>query len=136
MSDESARHIDGTQAEEDQVRAAERERLRALVEADVERAGQLHGEDFQLITPFGDSLTKKEYLDAIASGEMNYLAWDPGPIAVRLDGDAAVIRYRSEIEIVVDGRRMPRRRYWHTDSYERQDGRWQVVWSQATEIRR
>jgi hypothetical protein len=24
---------------------------------------------------------------------------------------------------------------WHTDSYEQRDGRWQVVWSQATEIR-
>jgi hypothetical protein len=23
---------------------------------------------------------------------------------------------------------------WHTDYYEREDGRWRVIWSQATEI--
>jgi hypothetical protein len=136
VSDESIEHTAGPRAEADLVRAAERDRLRALVEGDAERAGRLHAEDFQLITPAGDSLSKEEYLDAIASGQMNYLAWDPGPIAVRLGADTAVIRYRSEIEIVVDGRRMPRRRYWHTDSYERLDGQWQAVWSQATEIGR
>lgn len=57
----------------DQLRAAERERLRALVAADVEAAGRLHADDFQLINPLGGSLSKAEYLGAIASGEINYL---------------------------------------------------------------
>ena len=57
------------------------------------------------------------------------------PIQVRLYGDAAVIRYQSELEIVVGGERVPRGRYWHTDSYEKRDGQWQIVWSQATAIR-
>jgi hypothetical protein len=48
----------------DQLRSAERERLRALVEADVEVAGRLHAEDFQLINPLGGSLTRAEYLGA------------------------------------------------------------------------
>jgi ketosteroid isomerase-like protein len=133
MTNQSEAHTASTQ--EDAVRVAERERLRALVEVDMERASRLHADDFQLITPAGDSLSRQEYLEAVASGQFDYLVWDPGPIAVRLDGNSAVIRYRSEIEIVVNGSRMPRRRYWHTDSYERQDGQWQAVWSQATEIR-
>jgi hypothetical protein len=45
-----------------------------------------------------------------------------------------VIRYRSQLEIVVGGQRTSRRPYWHTDAYEKRDGRWQVVWSQATDV--
>ena len=126
--------VSGPEAEAEMVRATERERLRALVDADIPRADELHAEDFQLITPAGDPLSKDEYLGAIASGQMDYLRWEPGSIAVRVHGDAAVIRYRSELEIAVDGRRMPPRRYWHIDAYEKQEGRWRVVWSQATQI--
>ena len=34
----------------------------------------------------------------------------------------------------VDGAEGELWQYWHTDGYERRDGRWQVVWSQATRI--
>jgi hypothetical protein len=124
----------GGQAEADLIRATERKRLRALVEADVVRARQLHADDFQLINPLGGALSKEQYLGAIGSGEVDYLFWEPDSIAVRLYGEAAVIRYPSHLEIIVQGRHVPRQRYWHTDLYERRDGQWQVVWSQATEI--
>jgi hypothetical protein len=114
------------------LRATERERLRALVTADVERAARLHTADFQLINPLGGALTKEQYLGGISSGQIRYLYWEPEAIAVRLYGDAAVIRYQSQLEIVVQGRHIPRQRYWHTDLYERHGMQWQVVWSHAT----
>ncbi len=109
-------------------------RLRALVEADVAVADPLHADDFQLITPSGDSVTKAEYLGGIASGEINYLRWEPRDVAARVCGDAGCVRYHSILEIVVGGREISARRYWHTDYYERRGGQWQVIWSQATEI--
>lgn len=121
-------------AESDRIRATERARLRALVEAKLEDARSVHADDFQLINPFGGTLTKDQYLGAIASGQVDYLFWEADSIAVRVYGDASVIRYQSQLEIVVQGRHIPRARYWHTDAYERRDGRWQVVWSQATAI--
>jgi hypothetical protein len=120
--------------EADLVRTTERERLRALVEADVARARQLHADDFQLINPLGGSLSKEQYLSGIASGEIDYLEWEPDSIAVRLYETVAVIRYASQLEIRVQGRHIPRQRYWHTDLYQRHGGQWQVVWSQATAI--
>lgn len=120
--------------EADLIRATERERLRALVEADMEVARQLHADDFQLINPLGQSLSKEQYLGGIASGDLDYLVWEPESIEVRLYDQAAVIRYQSQLEIVVQGQKVPRQRYWHTDSYEKRNGRWQVVWSQATGI--
>lgn len=125
-----------SQTEADLIRATERQRLRALVEANLEVARRLHADDFQLINPRGESLTKEQYLGGIASGQLDYLVWEPeSPIEVRLYDRGAVIRYRSQLEIVVQGQKVPLHRYWHTDSYEKRNGRWQVVWSQATEIR-
>jgi hypothetical protein len=114
------------------LRTTERERLRALVTGDVERAGQLHTDDFQLINPLGGAVSKAEYLGGISSGQIHYLYWEPESIAVRLYGNAAAIRYRSQLEIVVQGRHIPRQRYWHTDLYERRGEQWQVAWSHAT----
>ena len=119
--------------EAEAIRQLERERLGALVNADVQRARELHSEEFQLVNPRGETLTKDQYLGGIESGQLDYLLWEPvSPIAVRLHGDAAVIRYRARLEIVVDGQRVPEAQYWHTDSYEKHAGNWQVVWSQAT----
>ncbi len=120
--------------EVDHIRDIERQRLRALVEVDMDAARRLHAQDFQLITPFGDSLSKEEYLGTVESGDVDYVVWKPDAIDVRLSGDMAVLRYSSHIEIVVQGRRLPPGDYWHTDYYEKRNGRWQDVWSQATEM--
>jgi hypothetical protein len=114
------------------LRSTERERLRALVSGDVARAAQLHADDFQLINPLGGALSKDQYLGGISSGQIHYLFWEPEAMAVRVYEDAAVMRYQSELEIVVQGRHIPRQRYWYTDLYERHGSQWQVVWSHAT----
>ena len=116
------------------IRETERARLRALVGGDIETAERLHATEFQLITPIGMALSKKDYLGAIASGQIKYLAWEPGPIAVRHHQSHAVIRYRARLEVAFGGHRIAPGDYWHTDTYEYRDGQWVVVWSQATAI--
>jgi hypothetical protein len=120
------------QDETDQLRATERERLRSLVNGDVETARRLHADDFQLVNPSGATLSKDQYLEQIASGELDYVLWEPGPMEVRRYGDAAVLRYQAQAQAVFAGQKTPLRRFWHTDVYERRNGRWQAVWSQAT----
>ncbi len=120
--------------EVDHIRDIERQRLRALVEADMGVARKLHAQDFQLITPTGEAFSKEQYLGLVQSGDIDYRVWRPDTIDVRLSGDTAVLRYSSHIEMVIRGRRMPPGDYWHTDYYEKRNGRWQDVWSQATEI--
>lgn len=94
----------------------------------------MHGDDFQLITPVGAALTRDEYLGMVASGHIDYALWEPGAIEVRLFPGAALIRYRATLEVTFGGYRVPATTYWHTDSYELRSGRWQAIWSQATEI--
>jgi ketosteroid isomerase-like protein len=122
-------------SEADDVRATEREHIRALVNGDLEAARQLHADDFQLVTPLGVVFSKEQYLAAVTAGDLHYLACEfESPIEVRMYTEVALIRYQSQIEIVVQGQKYPRARYWHTNAYERRGGRWQLVWSQATAI--
>lgn len=69
----------------------------------------------------------------IAAGRVNYVTWDAEDIDAHVLGDCGCLRYRSTIQILVDGRRIGPDRYWHTDFYEWRGDRWQVVWSQATQ---
>lgn len=120
----------------DELRQLERDRLRALVDRDIVRARELHSEDYQLITPGGRAYTRDEYLGDIESGELDYARFEPiSELAIRAHRDVAILRYRVAIEVrFEDG--IDRGEFWHTDVYERRDGRWQAVWSQATRIRR
>jgi hypothetical protein len=118
----------------DSVRETERRRLAALVSGDLATARQLHADDFQLVTPQGLALSKEQYLGAIESGLLRYDLWEPGPIEVRPFGDSATIRYQAKLANAWSGQSFPVRDFWHTDCYEKRDGQWQVVWSQATEI--
>jgi hypothetical protein len=131
----SGSHESKTQNVFDELRAMERERLHSLVNADMEVANRLHADDFQLVNPLGGVLSKDEYLGLIASGDIDYLEWDPDEIEVKVYGDAAVIRYQALLKIAVRGMpEAPSGRFWHIDVYEKRDGQWQVVWSQATHI--
>jgi len=124
------------QSGSDQVRAVEHARLRSLVDADMKTADLLHADDFQLISPLGGKLSKEEYLGAISSGNVDYLLWEPDTIEVRLYGDVAVLRYKAQIQIKVKSAPdAPQGQFWHTDLYEKVNGQWKVIWSQATQIR-
>lgn len=80
----------------------------------------LYSDNFQLVNPIGETLNETDYLEPDSE------------IAVRWYGDAAVLRYRSRLEIVSSGEHVPLASYWHMDLYKRRTGQWQVVWSQAT----
>jgi hypothetical protein len=96
----------------------------------------LHADDYQLITPGGGTLSKDDYLNGVASGELNYAAFEPvSAMAVRFWGEAAALRYRVHIEMRSGGQ-VDADEFWHTDIYESRGGQWQAVWSQATRIRR
>ena len=131
------------------LRDIERQRLRALVQADMDTAATLHADDYQLITPRGYAMSKQEYLDRIASGRLRYRVFEPvSDIAVRGSGEVALLRYQVRISVAEDddengdengdaGDSLVHAAMtcWHTDCYECRNGRWQAVWSQATVIR-
>ena len=123
------------QADAELIRETERARIKALVDGKIDIARQFHADDFQLINPLGRLLTTDKYWEGLVSGKADYLIWEPGTIEVRMYGNAAVIRYQSKIHVAAKGREdMGLRPHWHTDLYEKRNGRWQIVWSHANII--
>ena len=114
---------------EEHFRNLERRRAKALVEQDMATLELLHAPEYQLITPSGKVFLRERYLAAIKA-EPFYAAWHLGEISVRVSPALAVVRYPARLHFP-SGREVA---CWHTDSYEQRQGRWQAVWSQATEI--
>jgi hypothetical protein len=115
------------------VREVQNARSTALLAGDIETLRSIHADDFQLITPLGVVLSKDEYLGAVENGILNYRVLElASPVDFRFYGIIALIRYRIQIEIDVQGQSYPRAGYWFTDAYEKREGRWQIVWSQGT----
>ena len=102
---------------------------------DIQAAKRVHADDFQLITPLGAIFSRAEYLGAVEAGVIKYVVMEPdSPVDVRVYGDVALLRYRVQIEVEVQGQRHARAAYWFTDAYEKREMRWQIVWSQGTGI--
>ena len=119
----------------DELRRTELARGAALVDADMDVVEALHADDFRLVPPPGFELSREEYVAAVRSGDIDYLTFEPiTDIDVRLYGQAAVLTYKSTIDIVVTGLGRFTHDAWHTYVYERRAGRWQAVWEQATAI--
>lgn len=72
-------------------------------------------------------MSKNQYLDGIASGTIDYRRFEPvSEISVLTAGELVVIRYKSQIDIEVQGQHLLLR-CWHTDCYRRGHDGWQVV---------
>lgn len=113
----------------------ERRRLRALVDADLVTARELHAEDYELVSPGGERWSKTSYLDAIGSGLLDYLVFEPeSDVQVLALTEATALRYVARIDIRSSDGWHDQGRFLHTDIWRRRDGRWQAVWSQATQM--
>jgi hypothetical protein len=121
--------------EADDLRALEQERIAAFVAKDIPTLQTIHANDFQLVNPAGQELNRDDYLNGVALGYIEYKSWEAeSRIQAVVYGEVAVLRYRSAIEVAVQGETQPVQRFWHIDVYEKRGDRWQVVMSQATRI--
>lgn len=118
-------------AEDDEFfRDMEYRRTAALVERDMPVIEAMHAPDYKIVTAGGRLFTRERYLGVIAK-EPLYTSWEAGDIEVhRIGASGVMLRYRGVLGFP-SGRT---RDCWHSDFYERRDGRWQAVASQATEI--
>ena len=119
----------------DRLRAIERTRLKALVDADTAKARPLIADDFELINPASaGTFSRKDYLGAVQAGVIDYLVFEPAsPIRVRLHGDSASLRFMVNFDLTVGGDRFTHQA-WVGELYERRHGHWRIVWEQATAI--
>jgi hypothetical protein len=86
------------------LKALEISRLRALVEADAKILDDVHASEFVLVNPSGGVWSKARYIGGVLTGEINYRRFDAiSDIEIVLEGNLAVLRYQSAIDIHVAG---------------------------------
>jgi Domain of unknown function (DUF4440) len=122
-----------SQAEKD-VLATEAARTTALDHSDVTALERIMADDVTYIHASGKVDTKKSYLDAIRSGQLHYISWQPKNLQVRLVGDGAVIDGEYAVR-VMDSRVQPAPfdiNIFILTVYARRDGRWQQIAWQST----
>jgi len=125
----------GKSRQVERLRQLEKQRLQALVDADVAVASRLIASDFELINPLGDVLNRNDVLGGVSSGALDFLSDTvTSQIRVRLHGNTAVLRYRHTIDIAVVPIGHLTHPAWTTASYERRKGDWQIVWEQTGAI--
>jgi hypothetical protein len=82
----------------------ERRRLTAIIETDAGALDALHHDDFVLCTPSGAVWDREFYLGGLISGRISYTTFEPvSDIEVMASADLAVLRYRSIIDIAIEG---------------------------------
>jgi Domain of unknown function (DUF4440) len=114
--------------------ALERRRLAAIIEAEAGALDALHHEEFVLCTPSGDVWDREFYLSGLISGGISYATFEPvSDIEVMASADLAVLRYRSIIDIAIEGGGGGHLECWHLDVYVRDGNNWVCKWSQATD---
>lgn len=91
----------------------------------------LHADGYELIAPNAHVRTKQEYLADIESGSFATRSSSPPPRS--WCGAEANCPPALQARITVRPGGPPvSMTCWHTDYYERRDGGWRAVWSQAT----
>ena len=125
----------GKSRQVERLRQIEKQRLQALVDADVAVAGRLIASDFELINPIGDVLSRNDVLGGVGSGALDFLSDTvTSQIRVRLHGNTAILRFRHTIDIQVAGIGHLTHPAWSTALYERRKGNWQIAWEQTGAI--
>lgn len=114
--------------------ALERRRLAAIVDVDADALDALHHKDFVLCTPSGAVWDREFYLNGVISGSIAYTTFEPvSEIEVMASADLAALRYRSIIDITIEGGGGGHLECWHLDIYVPIGNNWVCKWSQATD---
>jgi ketosteroid isomerase-like protein len=118
---------------EREVRDADAERVRALLENDFPALEALLADDLTYVHSNGHLDTKSSYIEGLRSGASRYLSMDMADVTVRALGDIAVVNAKFDARVLARGTEVnPKPRVLIV--YAKRDGRWQMIAWQSTSI--
>jgi ketosteroid isomerase-like protein len=118
---------------EDAVRKTQARRFQAMIAVDLDALGEVLADDLTYTHSSGRVDTKKEMIDALASGRSKYKVIRPEEVRVRMFEGTAVITGRAHVDVTSEGRDLSLELRF-TDVYVQKGGRWQMVAWQSTRI--
>jgi hypothetical protein len=116
------------------VRAAEEARVAALDRSDVAALDRLLAADLTYVHASGKVDTKSSLLDAIRSGQLHYISWQPTKLDVRVEGTTAILN--GEYAVYVQDKRVQPDPFhvnvFFLTVYALRNGHWQQIAWQTT----
>jgi ketosteroid isomerase-like protein len=109
------------------------DRANAELRGDTRFLRQLLAENFVGVGPRGFTLTKEQWLDRLASGDLTYESLTWGEVQVRVYGDAGLAIGRETSKAKYRGQDI-QGQFRETQIYVRQDGRWLLAGLQLSPI--
>src|SRR5215831_8065892 len=107
----------------------------ALVKQDTAFLEQLLDKDYVHYRPHGEVENRAQYLKNRKDGSVDFDSLVADDIKVRVYGETAIVTYRSTAKGKDQDGAIDEQRRW-TRVFVRKDGRWQLVESQGTTIRK
>ena len=86
-----------------QIEQLYQEMYRAMVEKDTATLDRVHADEFVLVHMTGMRQTKREYINAIVDGTLNYYSSTHEQMDITIDGDRATLVGRSRVTAAVYG---------------------------------
>ena len=93
---------------------------------------EIHDDVFQLVHMTGSRMNKKEYLDAVKDGTLNYYSMEHDEIFVTVDGDSATLKGKSRVNAAVYGGGRHTWRLQQDMKLKKVRGKWKFTFSQAS----
>ena len=121
-------------ADQQEVLRVEREYLNAHINRDTAALERLLADDFTINAPYGRTVTRMQRLAMLADPDFTFSSIESNDANISVDGDRAT----TSGQAVVRGRMLDQdfvsRPYHFVRTFERRDGRWQVVSVRATRL--
>ena len=118
--------------DESKIRALYEQMCKAMVQKDMATMNEIHDDDFQLVHMTGSRMNKKEYLDAVKDGTLNYYSMEHDEIFVTVDGDSATLKGKSRVNAAVYGGGRHTWRLQQDMKLKKVRGKWKFTFSQAS----
>lgn len=115
-----------------QIEQLYQEMYRAMVEKDTATLNRVHADEFVLVHMTGMRQTKREYINAIVDGTLNYYSSTHEQMDITIDGDRATLIGCSRVTVAVYGGGRNTWRLQLRFQLVKRDGRWQFTEARAS----
>jgi ketosteroid isomerase-like protein len=116
------------------IKQLEKEWIDAAKANDMDKLGTILADDWTGISPDGEKMTKKDYLDMYKSGKSKVESIDLGAMDVKIIGTVAIVQGTDKEKSTLDGKDSSGKYAW-MDVFAKRDGKWVAIRSQTAKAK-
>lgn len=120
-------------ADKAQLAEIERQSAAALVSGDFQALGSIFAEEWILVGPAGEVMTRRFIFEQLRSGYLKFTGYEMGAMEIRIFGDTAVVVGRGTPRGEWNGEKFEEKEVF-SDTFTRIGGKWRCVMSHSSAI--